>query len=147
MRALIALALLLPAPLLAADGSMLYKRCQACHLATGAGVPNAFPPLGTDFLNLSKKPDGRRYLALAVIKGVSGPITVGGKPFKGVMPAQSGMNDADIAAVLNHVGVTVAKGGKSFTLFTDAEVKAVRGSSAALNAAAVGKLHATVGGK
>ena len=148
MRSLIALALLLaPAPLLAADGPTVYKRCQVCHQASGAGIPNSFPPLGSDFLALSKKPDGRRYLALAVIKGVSGPITVGGKAYKGAMPGNPGLKDDEVAAVLNHVGVTIAKGGKAFKAFTAAEVGSARASGAALNPMAIGKLHATVGGK
>ncbi len=25
------------------DGATIYKRCAACHLANGAGVPGAFP--------------------------------------------------------------------------------------------------------
>ncbi|MBK8629794.1 MAG: cytochrome c [Sphingomonadales bacterium] len=133
-------------PLLAADGATLYKRCAACHLPTGAGVPGAYPALSNDFLTLAKKPAGRRYLALVVIKGVSGPITVGGKPFRGVMPAQM-LNDADTAAVLNHVGTVVAKGGKGFKAFTEAEVKAARASGAALSAAQIGALHAASGGK
>ena len=27
------------------DGATVFKRCAACHLATGAGVPGAYPPL------------------------------------------------------------------------------------------------------
>lgn len=147
MRKLLLLtALSASTPLLAADGATLYKKCSACHLPTGAGVPGAYPALSTDFLTLAKKPAGRRYLALVVIKGVAGPITVGGKPYRGVMPAQ-GMNDADTAAVLNHVGSVVAKGGKGFKTFTEAEVKAARASGAALTSSQVGALHATVGGK
>jgi mono/diheme cytochrome c family protein len=131
---------------LAADGATLYKKCSACHLPTGAGVPGAYPALASDFLTLAKKPAGRRYLALVVIKGLSGAITVGGKPYRGVMPAQ-GMNDADTAAVLNHVGTVIAKGGKGFKAFSEAEVAAARASGAALTSAQLGVLHAGVGGK
>ena len=147
MRKLILLAALSAStPLLAADGATLYKKCSACHLPTGAGVPGAYPALSTDFLTLAKKPAGRRYLALVVIKGLSGAITVGGKPYRGVMPAQ-GMNDADTAAVLNHVGSVIAKGGKGFKAFSEAEVAAARASGAALTPAQIGALHAGVGGK
>jgi len=42
------------------DGAAIYKRCAACHLATGAGVPGAFPPLAADVRNLSQTAAGRR---------------------------------------------------------------------------------------
>ena len=61
-----------------------------------------------------------------------------------VMPAQ-GLDDASAAAVLNHVAAQVAK--TNAKPFTAAEVATVRASSAGMNSAAVGKLHATVGGK
>lgn len=147
MRALLILAALLPSVAVAADGAALYKRCAACHLPTGAGVPGAYPPLGADFAALTKKADGRRYLVLAVIKGVSGPIVIGGKPFRSVMPAQAGMSDGDVAAVLNHVAVKLAKAGAGFKPFTETEVKAVRAGAGTFNAAQVGQMHAKVGGK
>ena len=126
------------------DGATIYKRCAACHLPNGAGVPGAFPPLGSDFSKLATSPAGRRYLVLAVLKGVSGPIKVAGKAYGGVMPAQ-GLDDASAAMVLNHVSTQVAKSGAR--PFTTAEIATVRASSAGLTASAVGKLHATVGGK
>jgi mono/diheme cytochrome c family protein len=147
MRVLMVLAAFAPSVVVAADGATLYKRCAACHLPTGAGVPGAYPPLGPDFATMAKKPDGRRYLVLAVIKGVSGPISVGGKPFRSVMPAQAGMSDDDVAEVLNHVAQKIAKAGAGFKPFTDAEVRAVRSGAGTLNASEVGQLHAKAGGK
>lgn len=151
MRALLA-ALFLAAPGLAwgqaaPDGPALFKRCAACHLATGAGVPGAFPPLQTDVRALAGKAGGRRYLALVVAKGVSGPITVEGKTYRGVMPAQAGLNDAQIAAVLNHVVTSVASGGSEVKPFTAAEIGGHRASAAQLNAAAIGRLHTDLSGK
>lgn len=127
------------------DGAAIYKRCAACHLATGAGVPGAFPPLAADVRNLSKSAAGRKYLALVVIKGVSGPLTVDGKLYRGVMPAQPNLNDAEVASVLNHVISKVAKGNGS--AFTANEIVTARKAGMSLNAAAVGKLHASAGGK
>ena len=148
MRGLIALAVLVTSPAFAAaDGAAIYKRCAACHLPTGAGVPGAFPPLGADFATLVKAPAGRRYAILGVIKGISGPVTVGGKPFRGNMPAQAGLDDDAVAAVLNHVALTIAKVGKGFVAFTPAEVAKVRASGASLNSAAVGQMHGAAGGK
>ncbi len=148
MRALLMLAALAATPAIAAaDGAAIYKRCAACHLPTGAGVPGAFPPLGPDFATLAKAPAGRRYVILGVIKGISGPIIVGGKPYRGVMPAQAGLDDEAVAAVLNHVSVTFAKTGKGAAPFTAGEVAKVRAGAGALNAAGVGALHAAAGGK
>lgn len=135
-----------PAAAQTADGAAIYKRCAACHLATGAGVPGAFPPLRADIRALAAKPDGRRYLILVVTKGVSGPITVEGKPYRGVMPAQAGLGDVQIAAVLNHVLATSAKGGTAKP-FTAAEVAQVKAGAAGMTPAAIGKLNAALSAK
>ena len=51
------------------DGATVFKRCAACHLGDGAGVPGAFPPLKANAQSLAATAPGRRYLALAVIRG------------------------------------------------------------------------------
>lgn len=144
----LAILLALPAAIVAGDatafaddGATIYKRCAACHLPNGAGVPGAFPPLQADAAALARTPDGRRYLALTVIRGVSGPITVGGKPFRGTMPAQAGLDDAQVAAALNHV----LKG--PVQPFSASEIAGFRAGSAALTSAAVGRLRASAAAK
>ncbi|WP_421846611.1 c-type cytochrome [Novosphingobium sp.] len=131
----------------APDGAAIYARCAACHTKTGAGVPGVFPPLGEDFRVMASSEAGRRYLALVVTRGVSGPIKVGGKPFAGVMPAQATLDDASVAAVLNHVGTEITKTGPAFKPFAEAEVAGIRAGGAALSAQDVGKLHASAGGQ
>ena len=131
----------------APDGATIYNRCAACHTRTGAGVPGAYPPLNADFRALAAKPAGRRYLALAAIKGLNGPISVEGKSYRGMMPAQGGLDDADVAAVLNHVGATIARAGPAFKSFTQQEVAGYRAGARALSAADVAKLHEEAGGK
>lgn len=128
------------------NGAALYGRCAACHTANGKGVPGAFPPLGVDFRKLAAKPAGRRYLVLAVTRGVSGPLTVEGKLYRGVMPAQAGMDDSAVAAVLNHVGTKIATQGPAFKPFTPAEVGTARASGARLTGGDVARLHAAAGG-
>lgn len=135
-----------PAAAPAANGAALFARCAACHTATGKGVPGAYPPLGTDFRKLATKPAGRRYVALAVIKGLNGPLTVEGKPYRGVMPAQTALDDAAIAAVLNHVGTAIAASGPAFRAFSPAEVATIRSSGTGLSGADVVKLHGPAGG-
>jgi len=138
----------LPAPAAgpAPNGAALFARCAACHTATGKGVPGTYPPLGVDFRKLAAKPAGRRYIVLAVTRGLMGPITVEGKVYRGVMPAQSGMDDGQIAAVLNHVGTAIATTGPTFRKFTPAEVASARASGATMSSGEVAKLHAAVGG-
>jgi mono/diheme cytochrome c family protein len=129
----------------APNGATLYTRCAACHTATGAGVPGAFPPLKANFRQLAGTAEGRRYIQLALIRGLNGSVTIAGKTYRGVMPAQA-MDDAAIAAVLNHVGTTISTGSPAFRAFTAAEVQAVRAGAAALNAQAVSRLRPATGG-
>ena len=148
MRRLLVLSLVASAPALAApDGPTVYKKCAACHLPTGTGVPGAFPPFGADFATLAKSPAGRRYMILGVIKGISGPITVAGKPYRGIMPPQVGLDDEAIANVLNHIAATFTRAGKGFSPITPAEVTRVRASGTGLTSSSVGLLHASAGGK
>lgn len=148
MAALGGLLAVAPAALAGAgtDGAAHYQRCAACHLPTGAGVPGAFPPLGADFRALAVTPAGREYLALVVIKGLMGPLTVEGKTYMGVMPAQP-LDDAGVAAVLNHVATTIAKVGEGFKPYTADEVAAVRAAGKGLTSADVARRHAAAGGK
>ena len=146
MRRILALAVLLaitvPATAQVADGPTLFKRCAVCHQPSGAGIPGAFPPLRSDFVAMASRDDGRRYLALAVMKGLAGPLVIDGTTYRGVMPAQSMLGDAEIALVLNHIGTDIAKGGSGFRAFTAAEVAKARQSGAALTSADVAALHA-----
>lgn len=101
-------ALLLTGTSLAASGADVYKStCAACHQATGKGMPGTFPPLaGKSIPVLLATPAGRTFLANAVLYGLQGSLTVDGKTYNGVMPAQKQLSDADLAAVLNHVATS-----------------------------------------
>ena len=137
------LLMVLPAAAEAADGPALYKRCAACHLATGAGVPGAFPSLKVEPAALAAKPDGRRFLVLALTRGLSGPLVVDGKTYRGVMPAQP-MKDDEVAAVLNHVLDTIAAADKKVTRFSADEVGGIRKGGAALTPRQVAELKAAI---
>lgn len=103
----------------AAKGKGVYdKVCVACHQPTGQGIPSAFPPLAkSDYLNK----DVNRAIK-GVVKGLSGPITVNGKKFRGAMPAQA-LSDQQIADALTYV---YANWGNNKTVVTPAMVKAQR---------------------
>lgn len=91
-----------PVAAAAVDGAALYTSvCSACHMATGAGIPGAFPPLAGHAAELySADPT---YPILAVMFGVMGQIMVDGMAYNGLMPAHAHLSDDEIAAVLNHV--------------------------------------------
>lgn len=94
------------------------KTCIACHQATGAGVPGAFPPLAkSDYLNA----DVNRAIK-QVIKGSNIPMTVNGKKYTTAMPPQA-LSDQQIADVLTYV---YASWGNSKKVVTIAMVKAQR---------------------
>lgn len=80
-------------------GEAIFKaNCIACHGAEGKGVEGAFPPLaGSDYLNA----DPKRGIQ-AVVKGLSGEITVNGKTYNSVMPAVN-LNDEETANVLTFI--------------------------------------------
>jgi nitrite reductase (NO-forming) len=80
-------------------GKTVYtQNCLACHQATGAGIPNAFPPLAkSDYLNN----DVNRAIS-AVKYGLTGEIKVNGDIYNSAMPKQN-ISDQDIASVLTYV--------------------------------------------
>lgn len=92
--------------------------CFACHMATGEGLPAVFPPLAkSDFLAADKD-----RAIKAVLKGLSGPITVNGKPYNNMMPPQE-VSDAQAADVLTYV---MNEWGNAYGTVTAADVKRVR---------------------
>ncbi|WP_162416020.1 copper-containing nitrite reductase [Cyclobacterium roseum] len=82
-----------------AAGKKLYMQaCFACHQTDGQGVPNAFPPLAdADYLNA----DPERAIDV-LLNGLSGEITVNGKNYNSIMPAQQLTNE-EVANVLTYV--------------------------------------------
>lgn len=100
-------------------GKTVYNTyCAMCHQPTGLGIPNVYPPLAkSDYLMA----DAKR--AAGIIKnGKKGEITVNGKKYNQVMPAQP-INDQQITDVLNYVRNSWGNKGKGVAL---AEVKAVK---------------------
>ena len=102
-----------------ADGKKVYLEvCVACHLGEGQGSPGSFPPLAkSDYLNADKK----RALQV-VLKGLNGNITVNGKKYNNVMPAQV-LEDEDVANVLTYVYNSWGNAGH---VITAEEIKAAK---------------------
>ena len=101
-----------------ARGKRIYDTsCFACHQTNGQGLPGAFPPLAkSDYLNNKTK------AISAVVHGLEGKITVNGKEYDSIMPAQV-LSDEDVANVMTYV---YSAWGNSKKVVTPAEVKAVR---------------------
>ena len=104
-------------------GKRVYSQtCFACHQATGLGLPGVFPPLAkSDYLMADKDRAIR-----GIIKGQSGPMTVNGVQFNGVMPPVM-INDEQIAQVLTYVRNEWGNKGDIVTLD---DVRRVRAESA-----------------
>lgn len=111
--------------------------CVACHQPTGMGLPPVFPPL----VNSEYVMGNPERIAAIILNGVIGPITVDGKPYNNMMPAQGAvLTDTKISQVASYVRsafgggagpVTVddvkaarAKYGSRATGWTEAELKA-----------------------
>lgn len=105
-------------------GKRVYAaNCLACHQAEGQGIEGAFPPLArSDYLM-----DDKVRSIRVITEGLSGPITVNGKEYNGVMPAVK-LTDAQVANVLNYVRNSW---GNSGDVITPEEVKNARGGQAA----------------
>ena len=98
------------------------QSCYACHQMNGEGMAGVFPPLAkSDFLMADKDRAIR-----AVIKGLSGPITVNGNEYNGVMPPVM-LNDEQISQVLTYVR---NDWGNHDGMVTVDEVRQVRAESA-----------------
>ena len=105
---------------LMAKGERVYNaNCAACHQRNGEGLTGAFPPLAkSDYL----KGDRKKVMAAAIF-GLSGPITVNGVDYNGVMPSMGYLPDEDLAAVLTYVFRSWGNDGAAVSA---AEVAALR---------------------
>jgi len=77
--------------------------CAMCHGAAGAGVPGLAPPLLSEPARFAATPEGRRQLAITLLYGMFGDITVGQSHFNSQMPDFARLDDATLAATLNFV--------------------------------------------
>ena len=69
----------------------------------------------------------------------TGPISVAGRSYRGVMPGQAALADIDVAALLNHL---LTRGsGRPPPAFTIAEIGALRRGSGTLTPAAIARLR------
>jgi mono/diheme cytochrome c family protein len=83
------------------SGAAIYaERCANCHQASGSGIPGAFPPLANSSYVLGD-PTVPTWM---VLHGLSGPLTVEGQDYDGIMPGWADkLSDGEIAAVINFI--------------------------------------------
>jgi len=110
-----------------ARGKRIYEQianCQACHQATGLGVPGQFPPLAGSEWVLAAGPN--RIIRI-VLHGLGGPITVKGSEFNNAMTPFGSVltDDRDVAAVLTFVRQNKDWGNNGSGVTVE-QVKAVR---------------------
>ncbi|MDX1499962.1 MAG: cytochrome c [Woeseiaceae bacterium] len=103
-----------------ARGRTVYEaNCAACHQRNGQGLPGAFPPLAqSDYLDR----DREQVLRVALL-GLSGPITVNGVQYNGVMPSMAYLSDEELAAAMTYV---FNAWGNSYAAVSANEIAALR---------------------
>lgn len=80
-------------------GKVIYEQnCANCHQKDGKGLQNLYPPLaGSDYLQ-------KKAQVIRVIKnGLTGAINVNGKIYNQPMPANSQLQNLDIAEVVTYI--------------------------------------------
>jgi len=109
-----------------ARGEAVYlANCSACHQPTGQGLAGAFPPLaGSDFLL-----GDRQQVMQAALFGLSGPITVNGVDYNGVMPSQGFLSDQDLADALTYVLASWDNAGSAVSVEEVAALRSRLGES------------------
>jgi len=75
--------------------------CTVCHGPVGAGIAGLAPPLLSNPGRYATSAEGRRQLALTVLYGMIGDITVDDKHYNFQMPEFTRLDDATLAATLN----------------------------------------------
>jgi mono/diheme cytochrome c family protein len=127
LRLLLAL-ILVPAlcAVASAGGAEVFSsHCTICHQANGNGLPGMYPPLADSIGRDVKFPEGRAYLVHVVSFGLTGPISVHGQAYNGLMQSWPALSDDEIAQVLDFVlaNFNAKLLPKNFSPLTAAEVK------------------------
>jgi mono/diheme cytochrome c family protein len=123
-------------------GAVIFaNRCAVCHGADAAGIPGSFPSLHEQVVAFGKIPQGRDYLVMVVTTGLMGALKVGGVSYNGVMPAQSGLSEAEVAAVLSYLAGGRDKNSSGTALLSASDVTDARARHADKSAQATRALR------
>lgn len=101
--------------------SVFLKNCASCHQSNGRGVPGAFPPLaGSPWVTKDRETPVR-----VVLLGLSGPISVEGKTYSGVMPSfKDVLSDKEIALATTYARTSFGNTASANTAEDVAKVRA-----------------------
>lgn len=108
-----------------AGSAVFAAHCAVCHGPEAAGIPGTFPSLHEQIVEFAKTPAGRDYLVMVVTTGLMGELKVGGVTYRNVMPAQSVLSEAEVAAVLSYLASDRGKIAAAPSL-TASDVAAIR---------------------
>lgn len=100
--------------------------CAVCHGPAGAGLPALAPPLLSYPARYAASVEGRRQLALTVLYGMVGDITVDDKHYNFQMPEFARLDDVTLAATLNFVVFDLGHAPAEVKPLTSEEIAAER---------------------
>lgn len=109
----------------AAGEAVFTANCSACHQATGAGIPSAFPPLAKHVPAILGVDGGREFLVDVLVFGTQGAVTIEGVDYNGLMPAWGHLSDQELSDVLDYIATAwgnVDLLADGFPVFTADEV-------------------------
>lgn len=114
-----------------ADGAASFQaNCFVCHGRDGAGQPSLAPPLTSYPARYIGSTEGRRQLAMTVLYGMFGDITVEQKHYNFKMPDFGKLSDDSLAAVLNFVVFDLGHAPADSAPMDPADIAAARGQPA-----------------
>ncbi len=109
------------------EGAAAFQaNCAVCHGPAGAGIPALAPPITSYPARYAATPEGRRQLAMTVLYGMFGEISVGDARFNSQMPDFVRLDDATLAATLNFVVFDLAHAPAEVKPLTADEIAAER---------------------
>ena len=115
--------------ILSKEGAKVYSKCAGCHGAGGAGGSGIPPLAGSEWVT-----GPTEQLSQIIYHGISGPITVAGVSYNGVMPAQNlGLGKKELAAVMTYIRNSWGNSGSVVSLEQAAkalEIAKARGEGA-----------------
>lgn len=109
------------------DGAATFQaNCAVCHGHDGAGQPSLAPPLTNYPARYMAVADGRRQLAMTVLYGMFGEVSVEGKRYNFKMPGFAKLSDETLAGVLNFVAFDLGHAADTVAPLSGAEIAAER---------------------
>jgi mono/diheme cytochrome c family protein len=115
-----------PAPAYPEGAATFQANCAVCHGSSGAGQPSLAPPLTSYPARYATLPEGRRQLALTVLYGMFGDVTVDQKHYSFKMPEFARLDDKTLATVLNYVVFDIGHAAQETKPLTPEDIAAER---------------------